>query len=353
MLKSKKVISLFAILSVVMMSSGLTSSARAASLTNASDTLSASGLSQTATHTISFVIQSTSLALNDYVKIVIPGGTADKFGDIVANANVICPSGFTNPGTRVSATEARCIATGAVTAPATTTISLTGITNPNDVGSETINISTHRTGTNALLEKSDVMIAIVDRVVVTASVASTLNFVISPVLTGAIINGATTTAGSATATIAFGNLTAGAEHIIGQQLNVTTNATYGFKVTVEQNQDLTSAGNATIDAFDDGTPSTTAAGWSAPATLLGQFNTYGHMGLISDDNSLSTNQFASSTYKGFSGTTPMEVMYHTGASNGTSQSIGLAKVAYRIEVSSLQEAGDYTNTLTYIATPIY
>lgn len=349
MLKSKKIISLFAILSMVVMSSGLTSSAQASSITNASDTLSASGLSQVATHTIAFTIHS-SLAQNDYIQVVLPGGGGANFGNITAVGNIICATGS---ATWTSITEARCtIGAGGLAAGASSTMTLTGVTNPNAIGSKTIAVKTY-TAANALIERADVMIAIVDRVVVTASVASTLNFVISPVAGATVINGATTTAGSATATIAFGNLTANAEHIIGQQLNVTTNATYGFKVTVEQNQDLTSAGNAIIDAFDDGTPSTTAAGWSVPATSLGQFNTYGHMGLTSDDNSLSVNQFATSTYKGFNGTTPMEVMYHTGASNGSAQSIGLAKVAYRIEVSSLQEAGDYTNTLTYIATPIY
>jgi hypothetical protein len=49
----------------------------------------------------------------------------------------------------------------------------------------------------------------------------------------------------------------------------------------------------------------------------------------------------------------MEVMYNGSPSDGSTQNVGLAKVAYRVQISALQEAGDYTNTLTYTVTPTY
>ena len=52
-------------------------------------------------------------------------------------------------------------------------------------------------------------------------------------------------------------------------------------------------------------------------------------------------------------TDQVEVMYHTGPSDGTTPDKGLTQVAYTAEISTLQEAGDYENTLTYICTPQY
>ena len=50
---------------------------------------------------------------------------------------------------------------------------------------------------------------------------------------------------------------------------------------------------------------------------------------------------------------PQEVMYHGGPADGSMQDKGSVEVAYRIQITALQEAGDYTNTLTYVATPTY
>jgi hypothetical protein len=82
------------------------------------------------------------------------------------------------------------------------------------------------------------------------------------------------------------------------------------------------------------------------------------MGLTSDDADLNSGEFGTSTPL-FAGniqasTTPRQVFSHTGPSDGTTQNKGLIKVAYRIQIASLQEAGnDYTNVLTYIATPTF
>jgi len=46
-------------------------------------------------------------------------------------------------------------------------------------------------------------------------------------------------------------------------------------------------------------------------------------------------------------------MYNGGPSDGTTDHVGVTQVAYSVRITSLQEAGDYTNTLTYICTPTY
>ena len=338
-----------AIIGLLVTSSGLINIAGAASLTHAYDLLSSSDRSVVATHTVSFVIQAPLIA-TDYVNIDLPAG----FATITAAANITCPAGFTNPATVANAgATARCVASGPISAGATTTITISGITNHATAGSYTIPVSTYSATGPTLKERANVMVAIIDHVTINATVPSTLNFTISPLATSTGINGATTTAASATTTIDFGSLQVGTSSIMGQELRVTTNANYGYKVTVEQNQDLTNNTNATINAFADAVTSVVSAPWAAPTGILDSFNTYGHMGVTSSDGSLSVNPFGSNQWKGFNGTSPMEVLYHTGPADGTTTAKGLAYVGYRIQISPLQEAGDYTNTLTYIATPIY
>jgi hypothetical protein len=46
-------------------------------------------------------------------------------------------------------------------------------------------------------------------------------------------------------------------------------------------------------------------------------------------------------------------MYHNGPSDGLTADIGTTTVAYTVGITALQEAGDYSNTLTYICTPTY
>jgi hypothetical protein len=341
MLRSKKIVSAIAILSLLVSSAHLVFPANADSLTYASDLLSTSDRSVVATHTVTFVIH-TALVAGEHVYVATPG-----FGNI---GSVICPGGNLAANGIIGGKTGTCDASGAWTG--TTTIQLVGATNPATTGSQQVTITTYTAGM-AVKESVNVDVAITDHVTVTASVPSTLNFVISPVATGTAINGVTTTGGSATTTIGFGNLTVGTSSIIGQQLSVTTNANYGYMVTVAQNQDLTSNSGTTIHAFKDSTASTTALAWSSPLGTLDTPTTYGHLGLTSDDTSLSVNQFAANTWKGLAGVTPMEVMYHTGPVNGAIQGKGTTTVAYRVEISALQAAGDYTNALTYVATPIY
>jgi hypothetical protein len=341
MLRSKKIVSMIAILSLLVSSVHLAFPANAASLTNASDLLSTSDRSVVATHTVSFVIH-TGLVAGEHVYVAALG-----FGNI---SSVVCPGGNLAASGIIGGKTGTCDASGNWTG--TTTIQLVGATNPATTGSQQISITTYTAGM-AVKEAVNVDVAITDHVTVTASVPSTLNFMISPVATGTVVNGVTTTGGSATTTIGFGNLTVGTSSIIGQQLSVTTNANYGYMVTVAQNQDLTSNSGTTIHAFKDSAASTTAQTWSSPLGTLDTPTTYGHLGLTSDDTTLSTNQFTSNTWKGLAGVSPMEVMYHTGPVNGATQGKGTTTVAYRVEISPLQAAGDYTNALTYVATPIY
>jgi hypothetical protein len=124
---------------------------------------------------------------------------------------------------------------------------------------------------------------------------------------------------------------------------------------------MTSDSGSTINSFNnsqDGTGSTTPGAWAGPSNILDITNTYGHMGMTSDDETLSGGDDFNATgaeayYVGFNATDPVEVMYHTGPADGSTPNKGLANVAYTTEITELQEAGDYENTLTYICTPQY
>ena len=73
------------------------------------------------------------------------------------------------------------------------------------------------------------------------------------------------------------------------------------------------------------------------------------MGVTSDDSGV----FTSNTYRGFDGVNALSIFSHNGPTNSTGTGTGTAIVGFKIQVSAMQEAGDYQNKLTYICTPTY
>ncbi|MDD5528371.1 MAG: hypothetical protein PHO56_05410, partial [Patescibacteria group bacterium] len=332
-------------LTMLLMYGSVPSVTEAISLKSVKDTISSSDvLKANVTHTI---IASTTQAIgaDGYIEVVFPAAFAD-----ISSTNVTCPGSGAYGGTGNTIT---CAYTGGLV-PGLYTILLSGTTNPATVGSQLITINTRQTG-GALIEHSTFRVAIVNSVAVTATVEASLTFTVSGLATTTAVNGVTTTGSSTYNTLAFGVLSPNVKKTLGQRLNVTTNANYGYTVTVAQDHNLLSSNGADIDSFKDGSAaSTTPLAWASPAALLGNAHTYGHFGFTSGDTVLSDgNPFTGSLYKGFWGTTPVEVMYHNGPADGLTSGVGSSTVAYSIEISALQEAGDYSNTLTYVCTPTY
>ncbi len=232
------------------------------------------------------------------------------------------------------------------------------ITNPVASGSQIIRVLTTNDG-GATRDSGDARVFIIDDVTVTASVDSTFSFTIAGVANGQTVNGAsaTTTATTTTAVlIPFETLTPGTSKILAQDLSVTTNAANGFRVTVFEDQNLTSSTGADIDLFSNGATTTPPIAWTTPTNVLNQEHTYGHFGITSQDGSLSNGDpFGTALWSGaFTAAAPLEVFYHNGPSDGTTDEEGDTRVGFQIEIESLQEAGnDYTNTLTYVATPVF
>lgn len=315
---------------------------------DAGDRISDSDLGVTALHTF-FYNTNFDPGAGGYIEFTFPG----EFGAIAANGDITCAGGGAASGetTRV----ARCTYAGGLAAGyATTTIA--NITNPVTANEYVIHIVSYDS-VGTILERVQVMVAIIEDVWMTATVNANLNFVIAGMDAGEVVNGVTCNATTTATTTPFGTLLTIASTTVCQELTVSTNADDGYTVTVWASDELTSDSGSNINSFDnspDNTGSTTAHAWTAPSGILDVYNTYGHMGLTSEDATLSTGDtFGASLYKGFNATDPIEVMYHDGPSDLITPDKGLTQVAYTAEITPLQEAGDYETTLTYICTPVY
>ncbi len=349
----------------------MSSKASAAQLTLVSDTLTDSDTSVLAGHTIRFTSTSNATAGQVMSITFDPAGGAFGLSFSSATATDIQAIGMTvvSNATNCSgaASEVYPIGTGfgtvnesydftvcagdTVTAGAKTIFIGTStalITNPASVNSYRVVIG----GTWA--DSGETRVAIIDDVVVTAAVATSFTFTVNGTTTGIGVNGTTTSTTTTATAIGFGTLSPGVVYTAAQRLEVTTNAASGFSVTVRQDQNLTSATGADIDTFFDGTAVVTPQAWQAPAATLGSEATYGHFGVTSEDSTLSGGDpFATNFWSGSIGSST-QVFYHNGPADGATAHQGRTVVGYQVQVSALQEAGnDYTNTLTYVATPIF
>lgn len=345
--------------------------AEASSITSASDTLSNSAPSLPSNHTIAFETEN-GLAIGQTIAVTFPAGftlgsvgeddidisfdgvststvsgasTATEWGVSVAGQIVT----FTTPtGSGVASTTPVVIRIG--NHAVTSGTGLNQITNPAGTTSYAITI------TGTMQDSGELRVAIVDQVVVSASVDTSLTFSVTGVNSGLTVNGSptTTVAASTATTLPFGTLPIGTSRTLAHDLAVTTNAAVGYTVTVEQTGNLQSTTGASIDGFIDGTDTVTPTAWQGPATLIANPDTYGHWGLTSTDGTTTrTAEFGSDQWVSGS-TTPIVIMGHDGPSDGTTAGIGAARIGYQVQISALQEAGDdYTTTLRYIATPTF
>jgi len=376
-------IAIFLIISLLLWSLGaptLIKYAKASQITFASDTLSDSNPSDGARHTIKFT-NTSAILQNQTVSITFDPSTASfsEVGTVSTSTNF----SFVANGTPYSfvATCAGASDTFTVTANNYNTGSNEGVTFENcdttsiaassvvvlGIGATSTPVITNPAGTNSYIvslggtsgNTGDMRVAILPNVTVTASVDTSFTFTVQGLATSTSFNGVTTTGSSTATALPFSTLVPNVESTLGQTLSVATNAQNGFQVTVQENQPLTSSTGAIIYLFKDGATTTTPTAWTAPSGILDSANTYGHFGVTSDDSDLqadtgdANNDFTSSKYAG-NIIFPRTVFAHDGPADGSTQNKGLAHVLYSIEVSPLQAAGnDYTNTLTYVATPTF
>lgn len=346
--------------------------AEAANVTSFSNTLTDSAPSASSSHSIEFVTPS-GLTAGDIITLSFPNefgniGSLDE-GDLDLEVNGVdedlgAAAAGTTWGVNAAGQDIDITSdTAAIGAGATVTIEIgtnasfgatgdTEITNPATSTSYEIELvfgTDNDTGTT--------IVAIVDQVTVTAAVDTSFTFQVDGVNSGEAVNGSDTTAATTTsALVPFGSFAGAEDKAAAQNLTVSTNAASGFVVTVETDQQLTAASGAVIDGYVDGSFTTTPTVWTQPSGTIGQENTYGHWGLSSTDDTLTAG--LSDLYSGgdnfvSASTSPVEVFRNDGPSAGSSDGIGTATVIYKLETTDLQEAGEYTATLTYVATPVF
>ncbi len=343
--------------------------AEAASITNASDTLSNSAPSLTSNHTIAFEIPNGMLANANFtvtfasqfdtsaVTLTDVDLSVNTVDQTLAGANGAGTWGVTGLGTDAITFQAPSDAGTASSSDMVIKIgsNATGgtirIVNPSATTSYPITIA------GTMQDAGEMRVAIVDQVTVSANVDTSLTFTVTGVNSSSTVNGSgtTTIATSTSTTLPFGNLPIGVSRTLAHDLAVSTNASAGYTVTVQQSGSLQSTTGATIDGFIDGTNTVTPSAWQGPSGQIANPNTYGHWGLTSNDVAIParTAQFGSDQWVSGS-TTPIAVMGHTGPSDGTTINSGAARVGYQIQISALQEAGDdYSTTLRYVATPTF
>lgn len=345
--------------------------AQAANVTEFSNTLSDSAPSTESDHTITFTTP-TGIANGQTITLDFSEGPFTGTSSITA-ADVAVYDDET-----LLTTDAACSGAETSAAFAGEVLTITfcvgqGASIPPN-GTTTIMIGENAGGTNQLVNPAGTIsyaigltaggsdigttrVAIVAPVVVTAAVNTIFNFTVNGLgpsdgnVNDAVINGTSTAIA-----IPFGTLTENNPVTIAQQLQVETNAAYGFAVTAQVDQQL-SSGSAEIAAFIDGSFTSTPTAWQGLTPNVSNPDTWGHWGITTDDATVASgNPFEVGTlgeYYVAASTTPVTVFAHSGPADNTTQNIGTARVGYTAEISALQPAGQYTAALTYVATPVF
>lgn len=363
---TQRVVATLVACALMLWSIGVYSTAQAANLTLISDTLSDSDLSVTSAHTIKFTIPAaSSFAAAADMTITFPTTPGTGFTGVATT--LIADITATIAG--VSVVVDNFGSTGQIITLSFDAIANAGeeiivviadgkITNSDTAGSYEIAVVTPS-------DTGKTRVALIDNVVVSAIVDTAFDFTITGLATSTIVNGTSTTGSTTSTQIPFGTLVAGETKTLAQRLNVTTNASNGFVVTVEQDSNLLSSTGADIDGFINGAWTDTPTDWDAnfPSNSLLSEDTWGHWGLTSTDGDLQgagaaftgTNQYIAAS------TTPRVIMAHNDPSDGTTHTataagddVGETVIGYQIQITPLQEAADdYQTTLTYIATPTF
>lgn len=329
----------------------------AARLTEVRDVLEDSGIGAASQHEISFVSTS-GIAQGGTITVTFDAdGQAFGLGSIAhgdmtmaagvcgseVNVNLgAAPDGSTwgvavdNSDDFITFTSA----TGAVTAGHCVVLTIgtgsTKITNPSTPGIYDVDVATS-------LDEGSTKVAILAHVVAEVTVDETLTFTVEGMLDSACQAETGDIETSATS-IPFGAVNANT--FVGgcQSLEISTNATNGYVVTVQQDGPLTSVTSDTIDAGDcDGTCSISAAAAWASATNNG-FG-YTVYDLVNSDGVGTTGYRVLGT---IGEDVPANVMTSAGVVDGSS-----VEVFFRISVAGDQPAGTYANEIVYVATPTY
>jgi|GEM_PF-641966 len=227
----------------------------------------------------------------------------------------------------------------------------TQIVNPSSVDSYGIDIGTFNSddGSGDVTDYGNTQVPIVDNIVVSASVPTTLTFTSTPVTSGTPCpnSGGNADFGTTGNSVNFGNYTGGEDRLGCQEISVTTNATDGYVTTMQIDQALTNSTSDVMDSFAGSSGSantwTIPEVWTSPVVPNDSY-----FGWTTDDTT-DYSKFASNKYAAFvANETPYEVATEDGPVVAETNYI-----TFRLEVGNNQEAGIYTGSVMYITTATY
>ena len=241
-----------------------------------------------------------------------------------------------------------------------------------------INIKS-RDGSGNTIDQSDVSVAPVEGVFVSATVDETLSLTIAGISANSgdycgVTRSSSTPDTTATA-ISWGTISstyAAATHNTDQLVTVSTNAKSGYSVYIEENDQMGKDGNTCTGTTPSAGDYTFSAGTcirdsvcqvsncsESTETDWTNMSTYVGLGFSMEDTSgtdatfewddggaaFKARQIADVTQ---GGETRASIMYNTGPVSGSA-----ANVCFRIAISNLQPAGYYYNKVRYTAIPIF
>lgn len=376
---------------------GLIPLARAASLTKERDTLSDSRPSTIAMHTVIFRA-TTAVPLSGHVIVDLPDGFITPAGD---NTDVAIYFDAADPPTTECAMAAACDGTHCCVTftPATDTIDITlwsgsgitaghyvkvvigdgvaasgweDITNPT-VGTYDVDITTQNASAEGI-DAGKAKVAVIAAVQVTATVAEYLGFTIANVAAASCvdISGATDRsdqAGHDDDLVPFGTITPETFYFSCQSLAITTNAPTGYTCTVQETDQLKTAG---ATEFPDG--DCNAGTCTATSVGLWTTATEGGFGYCMDDvtgNAALTTDASDDAGTGATdwlvanqcddATPNFKIFPEKAVTSPDTEAVmksytpvaDVSYIAYKINALITQAVGDYSNYSIFVATPTY
>ncbi len=174
---------------------------------------------------------------------------------------------------------------------------------------------------------------------------ASLTFSIQGVASSTVLEGITTDIGTVATSVPYGRLPIDTDLEAANRLTITTNAPEGYQIYMMAGSDLLNSSGNKILGITGTNASPNAWNTGCAGSAPGCF------GYHAGDDTLeggSTRFAASDTYARFSTTTLDEVVYSSAPVTSD-----VTDMVYKIKARSLQEAGQYTTSIRYIAVPVF
>lgn len=294
----------------------------------------------------------------------------------ISSTGGTCTGGWNTAAVASTSGTISIVKAGSSCAGATITIIIPDLVNPAPIttghtqgqaDNYRISIIT-KDGSGGILDLTNVLVAPIEGVLVSAIVDQTLSFTVAGIATGQTACSATTSVTTQPYSVPWGTIgTANVFRNAAQILTVGTNASNGYYVTIEENDQMGLNGNVctgatpAADGFtfsagkcirdtvcDSGCTEVTAANWTT-ATNNGLGYSLENVGGGTDAAFTSGASFSSKQLPDQETTGPTEAK-QTIMSNAAPVSANQVNVCYRISVSGTQPAGYYYNKVKYTAT---